>query len=152
VTGAVTLRPARAADVPAMAHIFSGWKAATPWMPKLHGPAEDRAFLEALVAGRGVTVAADPVDRALGFLALGDARIDQLYVAAPARRLGIGARLTEAAKAASARLSLWCFQANAPALAFYAAQGFAEARRTGGSGNAEGLPDIYLTWKREDRP
>ena len=65
----------------------------------------------------------------------------------PARRQGHGRALLDHAKARADRLSLWTFEANREALAFYAAQGFAETARTDGD-NEEGLPDVRLEWRR----
>ena len=43
-------------------------------------------------------------------------------------------------------LLLWAFVANGRAIAFYERAGFVELRRTDGSGNEEGVPDVQMRW------
>ena len=98
-----------------------------------------------MLPARVVTVA-ERADSVVGFLALGEGQIDALYIADGARRRGVGASLIGDAKAMRPTgLMLWTFVANDAARAFYAAQGFAELRRTEGD-NEERLPDILLYW------
>ncbi|NDV01996.1 GNAT family N-acetyltransferase [Pseudoroseicyclus tamaricis] len=137
------IRDARPADAAAMAAILGGWVRATPWMPRLHNEAEDRAFCAGLIEQSEVRVTGEPP---LGFLSLSGEEIGSLYVAAPARGQGRGRALLSDAKARRARLSLWTFQANEGARRFYRREGFEEAGRTPGD-NAEGLPDIRFTWE-----
>ena len=142
----VVLRPARPEDAVGCAAVFNAWVDATGWMPRVHPP-EDvvRHFRETVLPTRVVTVA-EREGTIVGFLALGDGRVDGLYLAPSARRQGVGAALVERAKAAAPTgLTLWTFAANAAAQRFYAAQGFVELLRTDGD-NEEGLPDILLAW------
>jgi len=44
-------------------------------------------------------------------------------------------------------LSLWCFQQNHAARAFYARHGFVEGTRTDGQNNEERLADVKLEWR-----
>lgn len=135
------IRPARPADAPAMAAILSDWIDATPWMPRIHTREGDAAFCASLVPSGWVSGDVE------GFLALNEGEIDALYVAEAARGKGHGSALLEHAKSRADLLSLWTFQANATARAFYAARGFAEIARTDGE-NDEGLPDIRMEWRR----
>jgi ribosomal protein S18 acetylase RimI-like enzyme len=57
------------------------------------------------------------------------------------------ARLDEV-KATEAEITLWTFQANTAAIAFYLKQGFVEVERTDGSHNDERLPDVRMMWRR----
>lgn len=142
------LRPARAADAPALAGVLAGWIAETPWMPALHSADEDLRFLRRLIDEAEVTVAAGwrvPV----GFMARDGEVIHALYLAPRVRGRGLGARLLGLAKAQSPRLTLWAFQANERARAFYAREGFREVEFTDGAGNDEKLPDVRLEWRRE---
>lgn len=142
----VRLRAAGPEDAGACAAVFNGWVDATDWMPRVN-PAEDveRHLREAVLPRWSVTVA-EAGGAVVGFMALDDGRVDGLYLAAEARRQGIGSALIAAAKAASpGGLTLRTFVANAPARAFYAAQGFFELRRDEGD-NEERLPDILLCW------
>jgi GNAT superfamily N-acetyltransferase len=139
----VTLRPAEPADAPALARTLGDWVREAGWMPVLHSREEDVGFLRHLIATTRVTVAEDGAP--LGFLALDGEEVRALYLAPAARGLGWGRRLLDGAKAASPRLRLWTFQANAGARAFYAREGFREVGRTEGD-NEEGLPDLLLAW------
>jgi ribosomal protein S18 acetylase RimI-like enzyme len=62
--------------------------------------------------------------------------------------LGIGRALVDDVKAVEPEISLWTFQANTRAIAFYRREGFAEAERTEGQRNDERLPDIRMIWRR----
>ncbi|MGZ9811360.1 N-acetyltransferase family protein [Pseudoroseicyclus sp. H15] len=139
------LRPATPDDAPAMAAILGAWVRDTPWMPRLHSAEEDRAFCDRLVEEAEVLVTGDPVE---GFLTLKGDEIGSLYVSREARGRGLGRALLEAAKARRRRLTLWTFQANDRARAFYRREGFVEAGRTPGD-NEEGLPDIRYAWEAQ---
>lgn len=139
-------RPARIDEAPACARILQAWLDETPWMPKLHALAEtERWVAEGLFPRAEVWVIDE--GEVSGFVALEDRReIVQLVLAPLARRRGLGGRLLGAAKARAADgLSLWCFAANAPALRFYAREGFCVVGGTAGE-NEEGLPDLRLEW------
>ena len=58
--------------------------------------------------------------------------------------------LLEWAKETRARLTLWVFQANVRAIAFYQREGFVVAQITDGQRNAEKLPDLRMVWERTD--
>lgn len=141
----IRLSDATPEDAPALAAILREWIDATDWMPKVHGPDEDEGFLRHLIATRVVRVAT--LDGApAGFLARQGGEVDALYVAARHRGRGIGAALIDEAKGEGA-LTLWTFQANTRAIAFYRRQGFTEGQRTDGSRNEERLPDLRLDWR-----
>ncbi len=144
----MTLRPAEPQDAPALARILGDWVREVGWMPVLHSREEDQGFLGHLIATTRVTVAEDGTLRAapLGFLSLDGEEVRALYLAPAARGVGWGRRLLDGAKAASPRLRLWTFEANARARAFYAREGSRELRRTAGD-NEEGLPDLLLAWE-----
>ena len=66
---------------------------------------------------------------------------------------GIGAELLKLAKRERPTgLRLWTFASNAGAQRFYERHGFVEARRTDGSDNEEGEPDILYLWGGERVP
>ncbi len=144
----MTLRPAEPQDAPALARTLGDWVREVGWMPVLHTREEDEGFLRHLVATTRVTVAESGTPQAapLGFLSLDGEEVRALCLAPAARGSGWGRRLLDGAKAASPRLRLWVFEANAGARAFYAREGFRELRRTAGD-NEEGLPDLLLAWK-----
>jgi putative acetyltransferase len=139
------LRPAQAADAPAITALFQAARhASLPYLPELHSSEDDHAFFAGLVAAGGVTVA--EVDGAVaGFLALGE-RVDHLYVHPDHYRQGLGSALLRAAQAERPRLELWVFQRNADAIAFYEAHGFAVVEATDGAGNEEREPDFRMAW------
>lgn len=139
------LRSAVPEDAPALARVLGDWVRETGWMPVLHSREEDIGFLGHLIGTKGVTVAEDrgPV----GFLALEGEEVRALYLAPGARGRGTGKALLDAAKAGRGRLSLWAFEANGRAVAFYEREGFRVAERTNGARNEEGLPDLRLVWE-----
>lgn len=141
----VTLRPARVEDAVPCARILGDWFTATEWLPRLHTPAEDLAFLRGLIGRNGVTVA-DRGGIATGFLARDGAQVTHLYVDAPLRGQGIGRALLHAAQTVQDPLWLWCFQANSGARAFYERHGFVATETTDGADNEEGVPDVRLDW------
>ena len=139
---------ARPADAPAIGEILSSWIDETDWMPRIHRRADEQAFAADLVARGWVSVARQR-GRVVGFLARDGAEVVALYVACEARGQGVGTALLARAKRRTHRLALWTFQFNHAAQAFYLAQGFHEAGRTGGAGNDEKLPDIRYAWERK---
>jgi GNAT superfamily N-acetyltransferase len=145
----VILRPGRADDADALGAVFLAARADARFLPPLAHPVETLVpFLRDRVLPRCRIRVAEDVGRAVGFLALHDGWVEHLYVIPEAHRRGVGRTLLDDAKAASPEgLTLWCFQRNIPALAFYAAQGFVEVERTGGAGNEEREPDVRLVWR-----
>lgn len=146
------IAPARPRDAARLARILGGWATETPWMPKLHTRAEDVGHLANLI-GRFEVLTARDWRGPQGFLVRDGEAVHALYLAPRARRQGVGKRLMDNAKARTGRIELWCFQANEPALRFYAREGFREVERTDGAGNDEKLPDVRLVWTApEDTP
>ena len=144
----VTIDRGRPGDAGQVAALFAAARAAVmPWLPVLHDADEDRAFFARALAEEEVHVARRG-DEVLGFIVLAGGEVGHLYVRPDAQRAGLGSRLLEVAKARRpGGLELWAFQRNAAALAFYAGHGFAEVRRTDGSGNEEREPDVRLAWR-----
>ena len=71
--------------------------------------------------------------------------IEQLYVAPEQSRQGHGSELVRLAQSTRSELTLWTFEANLPARAFYEKHGFLP---TGGpsSDNEEHTPAIRYRW------
>lgn len=136
------LRAATPHDAAARAAILGAWIAETQWMPKLHSPDENHAFLTHLINTQTVRMA----DGA-GFLSRLGNEVTALYLAPPARGKGLGTALLQEAKAATDRLCVWTFQANMAARRFYLARGFEEIERTDGAANEERLPDLRMQWR-----
>ena len=127
--------------VDAIVDIFrSARAAALAYLPILHTDAEDRAFVGRLVATGAVTVAVEH-DRVVGFIALGAAGIEHLYVDPGWWRRGVGSLLLRHAQALRpGGLELWVFQRNRAAIAFYEAHAFTIAQTTTGADNEEREP------------
>ena len=139
----MTLRRAIPCDAPALGAILSDWINETPWMPRLHSRDEDRSFVARLIDESDIWTDAART----GFITRSGDEIPALYLAQRARGRGLGSALLDAARSGCDSLSLWTFQANTRAIAFYKREGFTEAARTDGD-NDEGLPDIRLIWKK----
>ena len=129
-----------------MAQTLSDWIDATPWMPRIHTRDDDFGFCRKLVETTEVWVA-NP-STGFGFLARHENSIDAFYLSSELRRQGWGTALLDAIRQDRDHLTLWTFQANNEAVAFYKAQGFQISDVTDGSGNAEKLPDYFMTWTR----
>ncbi len=142
----IRLRPARSTDAGKLGQMITEAVAANAWKPLLHTGAEDIAHAGRMIDRGWVTVACDPVDRVLGFIAREGEVVHSLYVTRPAQGRGVGKALLDDAKAASPHLSLWTFEANTAAQRFYEREGFAVTERTDGQGNEEGLPDLRYVW------
>lgn len=140
------LRPATPLDAGRVGAILSAWIDETPWMPRIHTRAEDIAHADMMVARGWVTVSES--ETITGFLARDGDDIHALYLAPDARGQGIGSDLLTDAMRGEAQLTLWTFQANTRAQAFYERHGFTEVERTDGAGNDEGLPDMRYHWQR----
>lgn len=139
------LRPARAFDMADCAAIVDAWIEDTPWVPRVHPPAEiARHFRCDVFPAQAVTVA-EARGSITGFMARDGGCVTSLYISLAARGRGLGARLLDRAKAEAGPLALWAFAANTPARRFYLRQGFREGRRSDGD-NAEGLPDVEYLW------
>ena len=149
MTVSADIRPATVNDAPAIAKILSDWIDETAWMPRIHTREEDQGFGRFLLKKTDVVVA-EVEGQVAGFLAQKANSIAALYLASDSRGQKIGSCLLARAKMGSSELTLWTFQANTAARAFYAAHGFVEVERTEGQGNDEKLPDVRCVWTRDN--
>lgn len=138
---------ARPNDAGPLGRILSDWIDETPWMPRLRSRDEDRRFVADLIHSGGVLTARED-DTPKGFLFEKHGHVGALYLEPGARGRGIGHRLLGTVKRDCDTIDLWLFEANAGARRFYEREGFRAVERTPGD-NAEGLPDIRMTWTRE---
>ncbi len=147
VLAEVSIRPGETADGPVCAAIVNDWIDATPWLPRVHSPkAVERHYIGHVLATCRVQVA-EVLGALAGFIAVDrEGYVAAVFVARGRRGQGVGTALVAAAKTSRPEgLSLWTFEANAAARAFYAARGFKEAGGTAGD-NDEGLPDLRFVW------
>ena len=142
------LAPAKPRDAHALGRIMAAWIDEAPYMPKIHTPEADEQYLMRLITDAEVLTLRS-WRGPQGFMARDGAIIHALYLAPGARSLGWGKKMLDHAKTASPELSLWLFQANTRARAFYAREGFAEVEMTDGEGNDEKVPDVRLVWTRQ---
>lgn len=138
----VVLRPATPVDASVIAQVMRAALSALDWMPMLHTPEEDRAFIaHHVLPHQRVTVAAADGE-IVGFVAVHGERVEQLYMKPGWTGRGIGARLLSQGTADMPVVKLHCFQANEGARRFYERRGFVAEVFGNGSKNEEKLPDI----------
>lgn len=82
----------------------------------------------------------------VGFIALSNEWIEQLYVLPEWQGQGIGKALLKIAKSRSPTLSLWTFQQNKQARQFYERNDFVPIEMTDGHGNEAKAPDALYRW------
>lgn len=144
----VTIRRASPPDAGAMAEVWiRSYAAALPTVRRAHTDDEVRDWFAAVVVPRYEAWVAVCGEALVGLLVLGEAEIEQLYLAPAWRGRGIGDRfITLAKQRRPGGLALWTFQVNEPAQRFYDRHGFAAVRRTDGAGNEEREPDVRYVW------
>lgn len=143
------LKPAAPKDAPVLARIHVQARAAAmPWLPVLHTEGETRAWMTDVVLKTQEIWIVVGDGTALGFMALTQGWIEQLYIDPVSWRTGAGAALLQQAKQRQPNgFLLWTFQRNAIARAFYRKHGLVEIRKTDGYDNEEKEPDVLLGWK-----
>ena len=143
----VALRPATGSDARDIARIMRAALGSFAWMPTLHTPDEDLAFIRETVLPLQRVTVAEANGGIVGFVAVHGEWVEQLYLEPAWTGRGIGSRLLEQATSGLTEVKLHCFQANSGARRFYERHGFTAAKFGDGSGNEERLPDIqYLKW------
>lgn len=149
----LALRPATAADLPALAeiHLAARRCAGEAFPPDVHGDDDVRAWVagwdltsyDVWLAARGDAVA--------GYARWTRSWLDDLYVHPDHQGRGVGTALFETVTAHRPEgFCLWVFESNAPARAFYRRHGCLELERTDGSANEERAPDIRVAWPGPD--
>jgi putative acetyltransferase len=126
----------------------AAFDAALPWLAGPHTPEEDAGFWRDHVGATCRVWGIGPPGGLLGVMAVAPGWIEQLYVLPEAQGRGVGSALLAGAQAAQAELSLWTFQRNVRAQAFYEERGFRLVRETDGSENMEREPDALYRWER----
>jgi ribosomal protein S18 acetylase RimI-like enzyme len=133
--------------VRAMARVFvEARRERLQFLIDLHDEHEDRQYLSGVVMPNNEMHVAEAGGQVVGFIAFAGGWVNHLYVAPPFQGRGVGTRLLALAKAAGPALQLWAFEANTPAIAFYARQGFRVVERTDGAANEARRPDVRMEW------
>ena len=118
------------------------------YIPRLHTPEEDLAFIAGLVADHEVWVAEDDDTGVLGFVVLATDQLLQIHVSPDEQNEGVGGRLLAQAKERRPEgFTLWVFQKNEGARRFYERHGLELVRVTDGKGNEENEPDAQYQWR-----
>lgn len=144
----IDIRKAMASDITEVAELFIASQAdALPFVARLHTHRETFDFIAGNVfLNCEVWVAAEH-GKIIGMMALNGQHIDHLYLLPGNYRRGIGTLLLDRARQLGHfRLTLYAFQANHRARAFYEHHGFIPIEHGDGSGNEAGEPDILYEW------
>ena len=145
----VELRQAAAGDIAEIAELFiASQQDALPFLAALHTPQETRAFIANQVFPHSQMWIAVVGNRIVGMMALVGQHIDHLYLLPGTYRQGIGTKLLNKAKELSpTKLTLYAFQINTRARAFYEHHGFTAIEYGDGSANEAKEPDILYEWR-----
>ena len=143
------IRPAESRDADAIAAVHrASMREAMPWLPDLHTPEEDRAWVARAVLPRQQAWVAEVAGQVVGVASMDtEDMLTQLYVAPGHQGAGIGSALLETARAARpGGFGLYAFQRNTRARQFYERRGFVAIEFGDGSDNEEGEPDVLYRW------
>lgn len=143
------LRRARPSDAGAIAALHLAARLhAMPYLRTKHGDEEVRAWMRDTLLPRAEVWVAEIAGRPVGYLALADDVLDQLYVGPGDQGQGVGSLLLAKAKALRpASLRLYAFQRNHRARDFYETRGFVPVGFSNGAGNEEHEPDVLYEWR-----
>ena len=144
----VEIRRATSDDAPAIADVFLASFGATYTFPLAHTADEVRGWVSSHLVPTTETWVAVVDAQVVGFLSLGAAVVEQLYVAPEWTGLGVGSQLIGLAKERrSSGLELYTFQVNAGGRRFYERHGFRAVWFGDGSENEERQPDVRYAWR-----
>jgi len=144
----VTIRRAGPGDADAVAATFTAsFAGLLTFLPQLHTPEEDRAFIGRAIVEREVWIAEED-GAVLGLAAIHGDELGHLYVHPDHQGGGVGSALLEHVKRVRpSGFTLWVFQQNEGARRFYERHGCRLVRETDGSGNDERTPDALYEWR-----
>ena len=149
VAPGIVVRRGSYLEAPALADVWLRSFRAVYDFPPAHSDEETHEWMQGVVASDAETwVAVHAASgRIVGFMILDEDRIEQLYLEPDWLRRGIGSVLVDLAKERSpGGLSLYTFEANAGARAFYERHGFVDVWHGDGSANEERQPDLRYEW------
>ncbi len=122
---------------------------ALPYIRNAHTDEKIRTWVPSVLLTQTQVWIAELRGAVVGFFALHGDQLDHVYLQPGYYGRGIGSLLLHKAKDLSPqRLTLWTFQRNERARAFYEAHGFVPVRFTDGSDNEEREPDVLYEWNR----
>lgn len=145
----IQIRRADPQDADAIAHVHrTSMRTAMPYLPDLHTPEEDRRWVKTILLPNQTVWVAEDAGEIVGMAAMHEGWLNQIYILPEYQGMGVGsALLAKAIEANPAGLTLWAFQRNDRARAFYERRGFVAVEFGDGSGNEEGEPDVRYEWK-----
>ena len=142
------LRSGESADVAPIAQLMRSTYDRMTFIPRLHTPEEDLAYITGLFADNEVWVAESDDTGVLGFAVLSTDQLLQIHVSPGEQNNGIGSRLLAQAKERRPKgFTLWVFQKNEGARRFYERHGLELVQLTDGDGNEEREPDAQYEWR-----
>lgn len=156
------IRRAHGEDAGPLADLFvAAREAAYPAMPHpVHPPEEVRHWFREVLGLEERTTTMPPerevwvaeAEGALvGYAVLDPGWLDSLYVRPDLTGQGIGTALLDLVKGLRPDgFGLWVFASNVAAQRFYRRHGLVPVRRTDGSENEEGAPDVEMLWPGRD--
>lgn len=150
MSSATLIRPAVGGDLDEIVEVYVASRGSAPMPPPVHDASSIREWLGVKVlsprTGEEVWVA-EVAGSVVGYVAFTRTWLDDLYVAPGAQGCGVGGVLLDLVKSLRTDgFSLWVFETNAPARAFYAAHGLVDREHTDGSENEERTPDLRMEW------
>nr|WP_299039888.1 GNAT family N-acetyltransferase [uncultured Pseudokineococcus sp.] len=118
-----------------------------PWLPRIHTLEQTRAWFEHVVLPHQHVTVAEADGQVLGFSAVDDGWLEQLYVTPAAQGQGVGQTLLRAAlNEHPGGLHLHVFARNTRARALYERAGFVCVETSDGSTNEEHEPDCTYAY------
>jgi ribosomal protein S18 acetylase RimI-like enzyme len=139
------IRLATPADADAIVAVFcSSKRPSMPWLEETYAPAEVGSYIADVLLKTTTVWVALQRGEIVGYAALHDGVLEQLFVAADFQQQGIGGQLLDAARqSAGTRMSLYVFTENQAARRFYERHGFISTDDF----DAEGELDMRYEWR-----
>jgi len=143
------IRDAVAADAAGIARVhIRSREVAMPYLPpRRRSDAEVEAWVREVVLPGSAVWVAESDGEVVGYAAVSDGVLSALYLLSGVRRRGLGTLLLDRAKSHSPQgLSLFVFQRNTDARAFYERHGFTVVAANDRTRNMEREPDLSMRW------
>ncbi|MBO0841667.1 MAG: GNAT family N-acetyltransferase [Nocardioides sp.] len=137
-------------DLDELVEVYTSSRAAAPMPPPVHGLEAIREWLGVKLlapAPEEEVWVAEVAGAVVAYVAFTRTWLDDLYVAPASQGSGLGTALLDLVRSLrTGGFSLWVFESNRPARAFYAARGLVEREHTDGSENEERTPDLRMEY------